>query len=71
MMPGGMPSMSFSGGHAAGGTAGGASTRTSGDWVVNLAGSGPSMQVGGGSGMLVLAAVALGVLGVVWLLKRK
>jgi hypothetical protein len=58
--------MSFTGGAASGGTAGGASSWSQGDWNVNLAGSGVALQTSPTSLLLVALAV-----GAAWLLLRK
>ena len=60
--------MSFSGGHAAGGTAGsGAINWDQGDFNPNVSGSGVALQAGTSS-LLLIAAV---VVAAVWLLSRK
>lgn len=64
-----LPPLSFSGGHASGGAAGGASPWNQGAFSVNVAGSGTALQsAGAGLSPLLMAALAVGA---VWLLLRK
>lgn len=53
---------------AYGGTAGGASSWTQGDWNINLGGAGPSLQ---GAGSLSTSMLVLLAVGAVWFLMRK
>lgn len=69
MMP--LPPISLSAGPAIGGTAGGPSEMTSGSWTVNVGGSGLATQAAsGGLSPLMLGAIAIGIVGALWLLMR-